>query len=72
VDYENVIKAVLGLVPPRLDRVGIGELRTFTSKRLMGMRRPIAIDSPVQAEPLAVIVPYDRYVLVQEELLKPE
>ncbi len=72
VNPENLVQAVMQIIDPRIEHVGVSKLRQLNLRELRRLKGPILIESPGSNPPLAVIIPFSTYMQVQKVMFGVE
>ena len=63
-----MLKAIIDLLDPHTERMGVSKMQHLSSEALSGLRSPIIVEVTGRTTPLAVVIPYSRYLAVQEAM----
>jgi hypothetical protein len=67
-DDTRMLKAIINLLDPRTERMGVSKMQHLSSEALDGLTAPIIVEVTGRTTPLAVVIPYSRYLEIQEAM----
>jgi hypothetical protein len=71
-DSAKLAQAVVEMMKPRVERMGVSKMRSLTSSAINRMKGPIFVEAPHKRTPIAVVVKYEDYLKVQNVLFEVE
>lgn len=65
---DTLIRALVKMMNPKMALIGVSKLRLLNRKAIRALDGPLFVEVPKSKVPIAVIIPYEDYLRVQNAL----